>query len=544
MIVATFAMVATARGQEQEGFTKHIEVQKEYEVVVRGAERIEQEVALLDTTIVRPELSYRIRPTAHIVEFEPRSLEPLPISAAEWSVPTNLYLNVGAGLPLQSEADIYWSPVANQNTQLLVWLNHEGSEGRTTNLDGERTSALLVRNRAGVSYGSTIGERTHLSADVVYRGSLGESYGGVGVGDGKRPFVSVHDVEARVKIAGTYNDKSPLAYDANAMGLYAWNGVGENVWRFNFNYGLVGLNRVKSWLPRRVEFHYSGVNSTCREPYYDTSVTLVPEWSFRLGRWIPVDVMAGYDHMVYKGANNSLNGVVSSIAASYDRYAFAVPYVTVANDVQTQATRRGLWNNPYMAMLPVDSRKIFLAELGVKGDVGRVTYKLSGATRWFSTYMFEVVTEGSPLLDYGYSKGQRVWYGEAEALWRATRTMTLEAGVRYTSLGVAESATAEFRPRSWEGHLEMRLVPAKRWEVRVGGEWKTAMEVTCRKVDGSAELMEVPGWFDLGVEGVWHRSERTSVWLRGDNLLNQPIYHWATYKAPGAGFRMGVSICF
>ncbi len=544
MMVATFAMVATARGQEQEGFTKHIEVQKEYEVVVRGAERIEQEVALLDTTIVRPELSYRIRPTAHIVEFEPRSLEPLPISAAEWSVPTNLYLNVGAGLPLQSEADIYWSPVANQNTQLLVWLNHEGSEGRTTNLDGERTSALLMRNRAGVSYGSTIGERTHLSADVVYRGSLGESYGGVGVGDGKRPFVSVHDVEARVKIAGTYNDKSPLAYDANAMGLYAWNGVGENVWRFNFNYGLVGLNRVKSWLPRRVEFHYSGVNSTCREPYYDTSVTLVPEWSFRLGRWIPVDVMAGYDHMVYKGANNSLNGVVASIAASYDRYAFAVPYVTVANDVQTQATRRGLWNNPYMAMLPVDSRKIFLAELGVKGDVGRVTYKLSGATRWFSTYMFEVVAEGSPLLDYGYSKGQRVWYGEAEALWRATRTMTLEAGVRYTSLGVAESATAEFRPRSWEGHLEMRLVPAKRWEVRVGGEWKTAMEVTCRKVDGSAELMEVPGWFDLGVEGVWHRSERTSVWLRGDNLLNQPIYHWATYKAPGAGFRMGVSICF
>ena len=244
MMVATFAMVATARGQEQEGFTKHIEVQKEYEVVVRGAERIEQEVALLDTTIVRPELSYRIRPTAHIVEFEPRSLEPLPISAAEWSVPTNLYLNVGAGLPLQSEADIYWSPVANQNTQLLVWLNHEGSEGRTTNLDGERTSALLMRNRAGVSYGSTIGERTHLSADVVYRGSLGESYGGVGVGDGKRPFVSVHDVEARVKIAGTYNDKSPLAYDANAMGLYAWNGVGENVWRFNFNYGLVASDFV------------------------------------------------------------------------------------------------------------------------------------------------------------------------------------------------------------------------------------------------------------------------------------------------------------
>lgn len=544
IFVAMVVTCATARGQEQEGFTKRIEVQKEYEVVIRSAERIEQEVALLDTTIVRPELSYRIRPTAHIVEFEPRSLEPLEISAAEWSVPTNLYLKVGAGLPLQSEADVYWSPVENNRTQLLLWLNHEGSEGLSTNLDGQERSALLLRNRAGVSFGTAIGERTNFSTEVVYRGSLGKSYGGVGVGEGERPFVSVHDVEARMRVEGSFSDRSPLSYDANAMGLYAWNGVGENVWRFNVNYGLVGLNRVKGWLPRRVEFHYSGVNSTCREPYYDTSVTFVPEWSFRVGRWIPVDVMAGYDYMVYKGANNTLNGVVASIAAAYDRYDYAVPYITVANDVQTQATRRGLWNNPYMAMLPVDSRKIFLTEMGVKGDVGRVTYKLSGATRWFSTYMFEVVTEGSPLLDYGYSKGQRVWYAEAEALWRTTRWMSVEGAVRYTSLGEADSATAEFRPRSWEGGLEMRFVPAKRWNIALGGEWKSSMGVTCRKVDGSAELMEVPGWFDLGVELSWRHSERTSVWLRGDNLLNEPIYHWATYKAPGIGFRMGVTMCF
>jgi hypothetical protein len=48
----------------------------------------------------------------------------------------------------------------------------------------------------------------------------------------------------------------------------------------------------------------------------------------------------------------------------------------------------------------------------------------------------------------------------------------------------------------------------------------------------------------LGLEASWRWSERVNVWLRGDNLLNQPIYHWATYRALGAGVRMGVSMTF
>ena len=62
--------------------------------------------------------------------------------------------------------------------------------------------------------------------------------------------------------------------------------------------------------------------------------------------------------------------------------------------------------------------------------------------------------------------------------------------------------------------------------------------------DFKAELMEVPSYFDLGAEISWRWSERVNVWLRGDNLLGQPIYHWATYPSLGAGARMGVSMTF
>lgn len=545
VLCGVLGVVAQEQQTDGGGFSKQIEVQKEYEVVVRSAERIDTPVRLLDTTIVRPELSYRITPTSHLTHFAVDDLRAMPLSTARWAEPQKLYLNVGVGLPLSSGADIYWSPVQSNRSRLTLWLNHDGWESSVTNLDNQRVGATLLRNRAGVDYTTRVGELARLSASLKYRGTLGSGYGGVGVAsDVERPFVSAHDLEASANLSGRFSEESPLGYDANLMGLYAFTGVGEKVWRFNVNYGLLGLDSYSKWLPGVVTLHYSGVESTCREPYYDTSVTFVPEWSLRIGRWIGLELMAGYDHMVYKGAKNSLNGVVSSIALSYDKHPAIVPYLTVANDVQTKVTRDGLWNNPYMAMLPVDSRKVFLAEVGVRGSYGKMTYSLAGASRWFSAYMFERVVEGSPLLNYGRSNGQRVWYVDGELMWRPNRWWRIEGRLNYTTLGSAESATAEFRPRAWKSHLGLCYTPTSRWTFGLGADYASAMGVTFEATDGSCSLMEIPSYVDLGISAEYAYSQSVGLWLRGSNLLSQPIYHWATYRAPGAAVQMGVRMSF
>lgn len=541
MLVAVLAFVWSATAQE-EGFTKQIEVQKEYEVIVTSAERIESEVALLDTTIVRPELSYRIRPTAHISKFSTTPIQPIDIATAMWSTPKRLYLNVGAGIPLQSEADLYWSPVQSSEEHLMVWLNHEGTMGKVTTLDETRTSAFTLRNKAGVRYDRSLGERTHLSTKVNYRGTAGKAYGGVGV-VGEHPFVSVNDFDATARIAGDFGASSPLSYEGNLAGIYAWNNQSESVWRFNVNFGLSGLDAYHKLLPQRVTLHYSGVNSVCREPYYDTSITFIPEWSFRIGRWIPVNLVAGYDCMVYKGANNTLDGVITDIRAAYDRYKVAMPYIAVANDVQTQVTREGLWRNPYMAMLPLDTRKVFLAEVGVRGELPKLTYKLSGATRWFSSYLFEVVEVGNPIVQYGRSDAQRAWYVDAEVAWRANQRLSLVAEAGYHGLGKMECYTAEFSPRKWRLAARTEWQPTKRLRLSARCEWRSKMGVTVIG-DGVGVMMDIPSYVDLGAEVEWLHSERMEFWLRGDNLLGQPIYHWATYPALGAGVRLGARMSF
>ena len=542
-VVALVAMVAAVwSAAAQDGFTKQIEVQKEYEVAIKSAERIECEVALLDTTIVRPELSYRIRPTAHISKFSTTPLQPIDLATAMWSTPKRLYLNVGAGYPLQSEVDAYWSPVQSKDEHLMVWLNHEGTMGKVTTLDDNRTSALTLRNKAGVRYERALSGRTHLSTKANYRGTAGRAYGGVGV-EGEHPFMLVNDLDATAKITGDFGASSPLAYEGNLTGIYAWNNQKESVWRFNVNFALAGLDTYHKLLPERVTLHYSGVNSVCREPYYDTSITFVPEWNFRIGRWIPVSLVAGYDCMIYKGANNTLNGVITDIRAAYDRYKVAVPYVTVANDVQTQVTREGLWRNPYMAMLPLDTRKVFLAEVGVRGELPKLSYKLSGATRWFSSYLFEVVEMGNPIVQYGRSDEQRVWYVDAEVAWRPTQALSLVAEGGYHGLGEMANANVGFSPRKWRLAARTEWQPTDHLRLSARCEWRSKMGVTLIN-NGVGTMMDVPSYVDLGAEVEWLHSESMEFWLRGDNLLGQPIYHWATYPALGAGVRIGARMSF
>lgn len=537
-------VAAVAQEPQEENISKTIVVQKRVYLGVSEGERIERELAQLDTTILRPVLDYTIFPTAHAAEFTMQSLTPIEMSAARWSRPSSFYLKAGGGLPLQSEVDTYWSPVHTSDMQLTFWLNHEGEMGKAKAFDGERRRVQLARNQAGLNYRFDVAPGFNINSYIKYRGSLGSYYGGVDFSQ-EAPSLGVHDVEGKVNFAGSFGEGSSLAYDANVMGLYAANCLGEDVWRFNVNFGLLGLGELKGWLPSRLTLHYSGVQSTCAEPYYDTSVTFVPEWSFRVGEWFPVDIVAGYDYMIYKGAKNSLDGAIATISTRYDRHSEIIPYVTLSNDVQTQVTRTGLWENPFMSMLPVDSRKVMLAEVGIKGEVKKLSYKLSGSTRWYSSYFYEVVLEDSPVLAYGRNNGQRLWYAEAEALWCPLGALNLSAGVKYTSLGCNDSATDHYRPRNWNGHVELEVRPTsvKRLSVIASTRWASAMEVTQRGVAGSS-VLTMPSYVDLGLRANWRQTERMDFWFRADNLLCQPIYEWATYQSLGIGFRGGVRVSF
>ena len=318
--------------QVPEGFSKQIEIEKEYSAVVAQAERIEVEPRLLDTTIVRPAMRYSIVSVACKSNFTTEEISPVGFSTAGWSKPGRLYLNVGAGAPLQSEADIYWTPVQSRGRLVSVALNHEGVEAKQTNLDGQRLSALTLKNRLATHFATPLGAggHTRLTADVDYQGVVANPYGGVGV-VAERNLIDNNALRGDVKVDGAFSQTSPLSYTARLRGNYALGnfGAGESpedgsMWRYCVDFALRGLNRVKRWLPSQMTLYYYGVRSTGVSPYYDTSVTFVPEWSLRVGKWLPVHIMAGYDYMVYPGAVQSWRGLIGSVdVALADHHGYA-----------------------------------------------------------------------------------------------------------------------------------------------------------------------------------------------------------------------------
>ena len=559
-VLTLFVGVVVA--QEPEEFTKQVEIEKDYSAGVSRAERIEVEPTLLDTTIIRPQMRYSIVSVAQRSNFTTEKITPVEFSTAGWNKQENVYLNLGVGAPLQSEADLYWTPIKSRDRLLIVGLNHEGVEGRQTTMENEDVSGLMLKNRLATHYSTPLGRRlnTRLAADVDYQGVVANPYGGVGV-VAPRNIIDNNAFRGDVKVSGEFSEQSDLSYVARVRGNYALANYGAGraaaedgtMWRYCVDFTVNGLDSVKRWLPSRVTAYYYGVRSTGWSPYYDTSVTLVPEWSFRIGERLPVNVMAGYDYMVYEGAVQRWRGLIGSVDVAWVRNPKVVPWVKISNDIDAGLFAPTLWTNPYHNLLPSDSRKVYRGEVGVKGALGVFDYELKGGFEHLSKYFYTQVLEGSPVLLWGAdAKGVDMWYVEGAFGWTPLRGLSVEGGVRFNAPHYHTEAAVvgdnAYSIRKLKGQLALRYSPLKRLHLCVSAEGATA--TSAQLVAKSGEGVEVcgevamPGYIDLGLSAEWQFTNRLTVWLRGDNLLNQTIYEWATYRALGVGGRVGVALTF
>ena len=558
LLVSVGVAQAQEQTQEPDGFSKQIEIEKDYSTGVDRAERIEIEPMLLDTTIVRPQMRYSIVSVAQRSNFKVEKISPVGYSTVGWNAPENIYLNVGAGVPLQSELDLYWTPVQSRDRLLVVALNHEGIEAQQTTVEGERLSGLLLKNRLATHFATPLfggKNNTKLVAEVDYQGVVANPYGGVGV-VGERSLMDNNALRGDVKVSGIFNDTLPLSYTARLRGNYALADYapGESaedgsMWRFCVDYALDGLDSIKRWLPSRVTLYYYGVRSTGVSPYFDTSVTFVPEWNFRIGEWLPVNIMAGYDYMVYRGAVQSWRGLVGSVDVAWEKNPKLIPWVKISNDIDAGLLAPTLWNAPYHNLLPTDSRKIYRGEAGVKGALGAFAYELKGGFDHYSKYFYTQVLEGSPILLWGAdAAGLDMWYAEGAFAWQPLRTLSVEGSVRWNTprfhSDAAEVGNHAYSIRELTGSLAVNYSPLERLHLTLGAKATTATSAQLLCANFRVGEVEMPGYVDLGLRAEYDVNDRFVVWLRGDNLLNQDIYEWATYRQLGISGRVGVSVSF
>lgn len=557
MVVAaaalTLAVGLPAKAQEQEGFTKQIEIEKEFSATIGKAERIEIEPRLLDTVVQRPTMEYAIKSTAHQSNFSVAALSPIEMSTAQWYRPTDFYLNAGIGAPLRSDLDLYWTPIQRRQTTLGVYVDHDGRESRLTNLGGERLSALWLHNRAGLGYNTTLASGTKVRAKVEYRGNVANPYGGLGVAsDAVRNVVLTNDLGVAASVAGSFGSKSKLGYEVALDGgwsagtNYGLSGKTAQAEGTNhtFHYGvdaaLVGLNKVQGWLPHTVGAYFFG---THWQGEWQSSLVVMPEWSLRAAKHLPIELGVGYDICISGPKRSFVEGLVGHLEMAWDKDSRWVPYLRGEVARENDLVRMAMWLNPYGDYLEGDMRKVYDASLGLRGVGRRVNYNVKAGLRHYSDYFYAVVVEGSPLVDYATLRGVSMVAVEAEADYTPLRHLTLSGAVEYKHYLKNSVAPVALGLRPLTARLGAEYV-WNRWTFGVKGHYAMAADYECYASDGLGKTMQMPAYVNLGAEVEWRVTESLSAWLVGDNLLNQTIYHLPTYRQTGIGVLGGVRIVF
>ncbi len=546
----------------QESFSRRIDISKDYSVDVRSAQKLAVPVSRIDTVVERPSLSYSIVPTAWESNFTPRKIAPARISIADWTRRTPFYLRLGGGFPLQSMADLYWTPVRNRNTTVGLYLNHQGVESTLANDNGRRVSALQLRSRAGAYVSRTLTSLTNYSASVEYSNGIYDLYGGI-------YDTSVPSLQPKISrvynnfyrfggnLNGRFSASSRLAYTADVTAGYATHDLTEStfghaaVGRYGVRFALydIALADRRFWIPHSVEVENTGIfpAASYDEPTQITAM-VAPRWSWRSVRYMNVTLSAGY----YYDSRWSKNNFVADADASYGRYAAFVPYVSIGRR-PVRISADDAWAEVPFSMTFCRSSMVNSVKGGFKGRIGKFGYDIVGGGEHYEQYIYYSAWYGFTGL---FPMGQKlvIWYA---SLGATTEILpAFDASLRFR-LNMPQYMVPVNAPM----HVQHAVgIPAFNAEASIG--WRPASNLAFRAegivrgatdytliegdpfVTPSSSVVRRPTTVNIRFTSEYSAAPNVKVYLTGDNLLDQRLYDYYSYPLLGINFNCGVKIAF
>lgn len=178
-ILLTIALSASTIAAAQQDISKELEVTRAYTPRVGRAEKLPAPVDMTDTVRMRPEVAYGITPTAWPAAFPTQRFAPAGISTASWERPRVLWLRAGAGFPIQTTADLYFTPHMGEGRTLGIFANHRGHYSKIENDTGAKPNSTEVYGGAGVFGSLRLGRssRYSLAGSLSFDNRLHSMYG-------------------------------------------------------------------------------------------------------------------------------------------------------------------------------------------------------------------------------------------------------------------------------------------------------------------------------------------------------------------------------
>ncbi len=552
-IILILAGVLAAGSAGAQVLEKQLEVTREYTPRVAQAAKLGVKPDLTDTVKLRPDVEYDIRSSAWKADYPVGKLSKATVDT--WALRNSkvVYVKLGAGLPVGTTGDIYFTPRVGRRGELGIYGNHRARWADVKRDQGMAPETNNMVNRAGM-WGKIVGNRR-------------EFYG-----------------EGRWERAAREFDMEGGEVESEQFGMtLRWGDKFEEVGKFNFRMRLdmehttrreanrkdadkqmdvdAGVEMAQMWESGEAR---TGFEMEARGRYYWDPETIVPPGGLpdtesvlaltATPRFVlrvrGMELKAGLDARLVGGGNEEGKDYVKlepAVSLRYDAKKAIIPFLRYDTRVVDGTPAAMMALNPYIdgwEFAPLGWANDL--RVGIEGNLkDRFTYRLAGGVTRLENYHVAVASASS------FSRG---WF---EVATSDGRMATVGAQVGLHGMG-RFSAEVEGNWNNWELDEELETGMPK-WDGKAKVMWKSDDERI--KAAVGARVMGERRFSNYG-EGreVWVNKVGTvvnvfasaelkllrwlSVWVEGENLAGQKLYPYNYYQGVGTSAMAGLKIVF
>lgn len=467
--------------------------------------------------------------------------------------PKSFYLRAGAGYSLHPELDLVYSPVVKDNFCLNVFGKASGYYGNYSEIsDGfvpdSKYSGYDFSDYVGIG-GYSMFRKSLFSFTLGHNGAFStlDPWSGANSGAGSAYNSGFADFRIQSKntdnVAFCYNIGADVRYSVDAF-KNANLAARELDVNADLSLGVSVRNRYKFLMDAKVEFQ----NLNCQKPSACNMIDLKPHFEFTLG---PVFLDAGLK-VDFVETQINLYPDVHAECSIGKRHMFTIYADASGGDELNSYHDLKMLNHRFNSTYGDNtySHTKLKASLGFRGYAStHFTYDLSGGYGIFSNYLMDCLiplTEGL-LTPREYQEGvcyaasYEMAFADARLMWKSDRfDAIVNVAFRYKTH--VETTSCYYLPLL-SGGITLKYNAAKRLYVWVGANGQTARDYLRSDVSGEdVSLPEIPGFVDLNAGCEYRFSSKLGFWVKGGNLLGQPMRKSLMYVEKSPYVTAGITL--
>lgn len=543
---------------------KRVEVTKDYQPVVSGAVKLPVAPDMADTVKMRPEIDYSITPLMYSTGLvTAHNFKPAAVTYWDFNRPTNFYVKLGVGYPVNTIADLYMSSHNVRTGYIMAAANHIGEFDKRVNWFGDKRNAMRASTRARIAGGVYWGKHM-FEGEISYDDEIGRRYAAPASANYLEPDYTIkgiktenEDFTLKLRLGDDFVDLSRTNFSIGLRGSFFHD---KSQWLYDpyklqqFDFGADG--RIGRAFGRNyVEFNAAydatrGIKDLTRK---DNKILAGVRYGYTSNT---VDLLAGADYCYDSTNGDAHHNVLPYIKLllNVTNNDAVIPFVEVEGSVQNNdyfsLVRRTIYTaydaSGIMSSLPNTVNYDLRAGLSGKFGRGRFGYRLyvglsyaKNALYWYN-YSYEWMMAAAARQDELTLN--------AELDYRPIDELTISAGVHgrfFKDYAEADNGFGLANGKSpVDGYLKLRY-NHKKFSIGVSAKVCGASEWSSFEPDANDVMswrnVRMPAYVDAGVEFDWRIKSDWTLFVEGSNLANMKIYNLAYFREQGirctAGFK-------